>query len=616
MESAKNTKLKELYTYVGEGGCHNNTEGAKQACKIDVNCEFVGQQSNGCWHKLKQDNNGASKQSTYTRGFFSVKEPGTTNNWRNAKTIYIVNHNSLPWSRHDALAKSLGGTVIPINSEQENTIATSLMKEYNIETAWTGAIRSGNKWVWSDSSPWEYTNWTEPLKELYTYVGEGGCHNNTNAVKNDCKNDANCQYIGQQSNSCWHKLKQDNNGASKKSTYTRGFFSVTDQQSTNGSGSNVKIINSGKWRDFNEHNAPAIYKIINPQYLVNQEKKTIRQHMETARKYGMELASIHSAHENEIIKQLLVLQNTKDNCWIGAKRKAGAFTWMDDSNWEFENWESGEPGASEIYVKIKSANGKWYDVNDVAEQAGPAVYKTSNRTEYYDRYKDMESDIVSKTEKTKGLKYRIEEEEYDLPDFNDNLIDTGVDADTFQIREGLKITEIDYENENERMKRIIDNNTQALNNGDVSGNYNNIKDAIDNASMNITRDNAEQDIEYIKYLKNKINLIDHETPILNKINNNRGNTHETTTRQINYDEQQIEGLRKLNQYFLFWIYLVLWIILGGVLFRYSNYRIPRILIILAIFGLFPFVIYPIEYYVLGLIMYVYQYLSRNTYSDY
>ena len=74
--------------------------------------------------------------------------------------------------------------------------------------------------------------------------------------------------------------------------------------------------------------------------LVNKEKKTIRQHMETARKYGMELASIHSAHENEIIKQLLVLQNTKDNCWIGAKRKAGAFTWMDDSNWEFENWES------------------------------------------------------------------------------------------------------------------------------------------------------------------------------------------------------------------------------------------------------------------------------------
>ena len=454
------------------------------------------------------------------------------------------------------------------------------------------------------------------FKELYTYVGEGGCHNNTEGAKQACKIDVNCEFVGQQSNGCWHKLKQDNNGASKKSTYTRGFFSVTDQQSTNGSGSNVKIMNSGKWRDFNEHNAPAIYKIINPQYLVNQEKKTIRQHMETARKYGMELASIHSAHENEIIKQLLVLQNTKDNCWIGAKRKAGAFTWMDDSNWEFENWESGEPGASEIYVKIKSANGKWYDVNDVAEQAGPAVYKTSNRTEYYDRYKDMESDIVSKTKKTKDLKYRIEKEEYELPEINDKLIDAGADADTFQIREGLAQTHDELEVQNANLQTIVNDNQGILNDNDVSGNYTNIINGINHASSNITDDITKQEGIYKDYLKNKINLIDHETPILNKINNNRGNTHETTTRQINYDEQQIEGLRKLNQYFLFWIYLVLWIILGGVLFRYSNYRIPRILIILAIFGLFPFVIYPIEYYVLGLIMYVYQYLSRNTYSDY
>ena len=547
MNSAKNTKLKELYTHVGDGGCNNNTEGAKQACKIDVNCEFVGQQSNSCWHKLKQDNNGTINKSSYPLGFFSVKEPGAAKNWRKAKTIYIVNHNSLPWSRHDALAKSLGGTIIPINSEQENTIATSLMKEYNLNTVWTGATRSGNKWVWSDSSSWEYTNWT-------------------------------------------------------------------GQQPSNGSGKYVKIMDSGKWRDFNEHNAPAIYKIINPQYLVNQENKTIHQHMETARKYGMELASIHSAHENELIKQLLVLQNMKGNCWIGAKRKLGAFTWMDDSNWEFENWESGEPGPSEKYVKMKSSNGKWYDVNDVPEHIGPAIYKTSSRTEYYDRYKDIESDIVSRNKKINNLNYRIQREEYDLPDVNNDLIDA--DADTFQIREGLETTEINYEKENEKMDEIIDNNETTLDDNKVSGNYTNITNAIGNAEKKITNDITKQEEIYKTYLKNKINLIDHETPILKDINDKRGNTHETTIRQINYEEQQIEGLRKINQYFLFWVYFVLWIILGGVLFRYSNYRIPRILIILAIFGLFPFVIYPIEYYVLRLIMYVYQYLSRNTYSDY
>lgn len=67
----------------------------------------------------------------------------------------------------------------------------------------------------------------EPLKELYTYVGEGGCHNNIPFVQQNCRTDPNCEYIGQQSNGCWHKLKQDNNGVSKKTSYPRRFSRVS-----------------------------------------------------------------------------------------------------------------------------------------------------------------------------------------------------------------------------------------------------------------------------------------------------------------------------------------------------------------------------------------------------
>ena len=63
---------KDLYTYVGEGGCHNDIGKAEQDCRVDPNCNFIGQQSNGCWHKLKQDNNGVSKKSSYPRGFYKV----------------------------------------------------------------------------------------------------------------------------------------------------------------------------------------------------------------------------------------------------------------------------------------------------------------------------------------------------------------------------------------------------------------------------------------------------------------------------------------------------------------------------------------------------------------
>lgn len=63
---------KDLYTFVGKGECHNDTGRAQQDCRVDPNCNFIGQQSNGCWHKLKQDNNGISKKSSYPRGFYEV----------------------------------------------------------------------------------------------------------------------------------------------------------------------------------------------------------------------------------------------------------------------------------------------------------------------------------------------------------------------------------------------------------------------------------------------------------------------------------------------------------------------------------------------------------------
>ena len=57
---------------MGSGGCHNNTEVVQRKCRSQSNCEFVGQQSNGCWHLLKQDSNGSSKPSKYTKGFHQV----------------------------------------------------------------------------------------------------------------------------------------------------------------------------------------------------------------------------------------------------------------------------------------------------------------------------------------------------------------------------------------------------------------------------------------------------------------------------------------------------------------------------------------------------------------
>ena len=65
--------------------------------------------------------------------------------------------------------------------------------------------------------------------DSYTYVGEGACTNDAYAVKLNCYNDPNCQYVGQQSNGCWHKFKLDSNGGSQKADYPKGFYEVTSR---------------------------------------------------------------------------------------------------------------------------------------------------------------------------------------------------------------------------------------------------------------------------------------------------------------------------------------------------------------------------------------------------
>ena len=47
------------YKYVGNGGCHNDSTRAGNFCRDNVECDYIGQQSNGCWHLL--DSTGTGK---------------------------------------------------------------------------------------------------------------------------------------------------------------------------------------------------------------------------------------------------------------------------------------------------------------------------------------------------------------------------------------------------------------------------------------------------------------------------------------------------------------------------------------------------------------------------
>jgi hypothetical protein len=53
------------YSYLGDGECTNDWGSQLDLCSADVNCSAIGQQSNGCWHKLKGDNATTANYNSY-----------------------------------------------------------------------------------------------------------------------------------------------------------------------------------------------------------------------------------------------------------------------------------------------------------------------------------------------------------------------------------------------------------------------------------------------------------------------------------------------------------------------------------------------------------------------
>ena len=81
------------------------------------------------------------------------------------------------------------------------------------------------------------------------------------------------------------------------------------------------------------------------------------------------LASIHSVEENEFITTLHDPTGYHYTC-IGGQRDGNSFRWIDGSDFNYQNWNTGEPNklngnmenCMELYIKDdKPFHGKWND---------------------------------------------------------------------------------------------------------------------------------------------------------------------------------------------------------------------------------------------------------------
>ena len=556
-------------------------------------------------------------------------------------TTYMINKKKLTHDEHKKIAKDLGGDLVCIVNQQEQTMVETLMKNSNITNAWIGAHRKQEgaqkgpgHWKWDDGSVWKYTKWAqgEPqAKEKF-----------------------------------------------------------------------VKLRIDAGWEDHDDHHASAVYKIPKTQYIANPKKMTFDEHRAYADKNGMALVSIHNEAENEVVRKLAHIQDLGDKFWIGGEKRGSNFVWVDDSSWDYTNWEQNHPDNGQNGKTIMSANGKWHDAtkvpakkelkelytyvgeggchNDtnkakqdcrnhmtcqfVGQQSngcwhklkqdndGKSVKSTYTRgffnvkpvqndvqdtvstydpnnppklgavymitSLYKKQYEAAESKLVKTNALIDDYNYELYEKETKKPGSKakriEGFAESFIEGNTSG--GGLERSEQLHDKVIQELDSIITyNKTQTELQDAHKKKYSNFLFNLRNLNTSIQDDIEIETTKFKTSMKDKIIYMDYENGLFDNINDGLdGSVAHNNSRRTYYQSQQMDSLKFINQKILFWIYTIL-VVIYGIALQYTDTKTEYKVLYISMFVLFPFVAYYIEYYLFRLIQYVYRNLNRNAYSN-
>ena len=556
-------------------------------------------------------------------------------------TTYMINKKKLTHDEHKKIAKDLGGDLVCIVNQQEQTMVETLMKNSNITNAWIGAHRKQEgaqkgpgHWKWDDGSVWKYTKWAqgEPqAKEKF-----------------------------------------------------------------------VKLRIDAGWEDHDDHHASAVYKIPKTQYIANPKKMTFDEHRAYADKNGMALVSIHNEAENEVVRKLAHIQDLGDKFWIGGEKRGSNFVWVDDSSWDYTNWEQNHPDNGQNGKTIMSANGKWHDAtkvpakkelkelytyvgeggchNDtnkakqdcrnhmtcqfVGQQSngcwhklkqdndGKSVKSTYTRgffnvkpvqndvqdtvsaydannppklgavymitSLYKKQYEAAESKLVKTNALIDDYNYELYEKETKKPGTKakriEGFAESFIEGNTSG--GGLERSEQLHDKVIQELDSIITyNKTQTELQDAHKKKYSNFLFNLRNLNTSIQDDIEIETTKFKTSMKDKIIYMDYENGLFDNINDGLdGSVAHNNSRRTYYQSQQMDSLKFINQKILFWIYTIL-VVIYGIALQYTDTKTEYKVLYISMFVLFPFVAYYIEYYLFRLIQYVYRSLNRNAYSN-
>ena len=194
---------------------------------------------------------------------------------------------------------------------------------------------------------------------------------------------------------CQYQCGNDNNGnqASCDSWYTDG-YSCDHSRNT-------------RWCDcegctYCSNNAPSLSPTpVATGFAYISSSMSYSSAQDYCRAYHVDLASIHSSIENAAVAALCPA-TAYYGCWIGGSDSAseGTWTWSDSTEWNYENWRSGEPTTSSSssydYLIIYS-NGGWADSTTTTANYKPFVCSTTTppgSSSGPDKDKDQEDNTI------------------------------------------------------------------------------------------------------------------------------------------------------------------------------------------------------------------------------
>ena len=162
---------------------------------------------------------------------------------------------------------------------------------------------------------------------------------------------------------------------------------------------------------------------------------------------------------------------------------------------------------------------------------------------------------------------------------------------------------------------IVENTRRAEPIFDVLKSYKAINAEAEKNTEEVKKDKSQWETEHINQLQNEVMQINGQNEQMEKLIKEAGAVDPTVERNREYFISDYQTLHYMNRYVLIWIYFALAAILSYVMFASAPFSAVRIALFSIFLIVFPFIIYPLELFVMHVYRGTYNLVMRSPYSN-